>query len=72
MQGCVPPVIIVMKDANLNVTNIDEVILVGDFTRTPMIARMISEMFKGKNIRQHDFTSHYFACHGAALECAVV
>jgi molecular chaperone DnaK (HSP70) len=40
-----------MKDANMNVTNIDEIALVGDFTHTPMIARMISEMFKGKKIR---------------------
>ncbi len=41
----------VMKDVNLNVSSIDEVALVGEFTQTPMISNMISEMFVGKNIR---------------------
>jgi hypothetical protein len=29
-------------------------------------------MFKGKKILHPDGQSHYLACHGAALECAVV
>lgn len=61
-----------MKDAEMSVDNIDEVALVGELTRTPMVARMIRKMFHGKHIRQHDFTSHYLASHGAALESAVV
>ena len=68
----VPPIVLAMKDAEMNVNNIDEIALVGDFTRTPMIFRMINEMFKGKHIRQHDVTAHYLACHGAALEAAIV
>ena len=61
-----------MKDADMNVNTIDEIALVGDFTRTPMIFHMINEMFKGKHIRQHDITAHYLACQGAALEAAIV
>lgn len=48
VSRCVAPIIIAMKDADMNVQNIDEIVLVGEFTRTPMIARMLSEMFKGK------------------------
>ena len=61
-----------MKDANVNVASIDEVALVGDFTQTPMISSMISEMFKNKPIRHPNGQSHYLAAQGAALECAVV
>lgn len=68
----VPPIVMVMKDADLNVTQIDEVALVGDFTQTPMISNMISEMFKGKKIRHPNGQSHFLAAHGASLECAVV
>lgn len=72
LPRCVPPVVIAMKDAEMTVQDIDEVVLVGDFTRTPMIFNTIGKMFEGKHIRQHDVTSHYFASHGAALESAVV
>jgi molecular chaperone DnaK len=45
VQRCVPPIVMAMKDAEMNASNIDEVALVGDLTRTPMIARMIEKMF---------------------------
>ena len=61
-----------MKDANLNMNDLKEVALVGDFTKTSMIQRMINEMFKGKTVRLHDNTAHFFASHGAALEAAIV
>ena len=72
VQRIVPAIVMVMKDSNMTVADIDEIALVGDFTRTPMIERMIAEMFKNKAIRQHDMTSHYLASHGASLESAVV
>jgi molecular chaperone DnaK (HSP70) len=60
-----------MKDSEMSVNDVHEVILVGDFTQTPMISKMIQEMFPGK-IRLHEAHSHFLACYGAALEAAVV
>jgi molecular chaperone DnaK (HSP70) len=68
----VPSIAIAIKDAGMTVNDIDEIVVVGDFTKTPMIINMIDLMFKGKNIRQHDTVSHYLASHGAALESSVV
>jgi hypothetical protein len=56
----------------MTVNDIDEIVLVGDFTKTPMIRRTIEQMFKGKAIREHETVSHYLASHGAALESSVV
>lgn len=61
-----------MKDAKLTVEEINEIVLVGDFTRTPMIQRMIHELFPNKSMRAHDNTSHFKASHGASLEAAIV
>jgi molecular chaperone DnaK len=38
---CIPSIGIAMKDGDVTVQNIDEIVLVGDFTRTPMIFKMI-------------------------------
>ncbi|TNV80532.1 hypothetical protein FGO68_gene10521 [Halteria grandinella] len=69
---CIPPIVIAIKDAGMGPKDVDEIVLVGDFTRTPMVQKMITQIFGGKYIRQHDLTSHFYACHGAALEAAVV
>ncbi len=37
VNRCIPPIVMAMKDANVNVASIDEIALVGDFTQTPMI-----------------------------------
>jgi molecular chaperone DnaK (HSP70) len=41
MKRCVPPIVMAMKDANVSVSSIDEIALVGDFTQTPMVTKMI-------------------------------
>jgi heat shock 70kDa protein 1/2/6/8 len=41
MQRCVPPIVMAMKDANVSFGAIDEIALVGDFTQTPMVTKMI-------------------------------
>lgn len=71
-EKCVPPIIMAMKDANMTVNDINEIVLVGDFTKTSMIQRMINELFQGKLVRAHELPSHFLACHGASLEAAVV
>src|SRR6478735_6532094 len=42
------PVIDALKDANLKPEQIDEVVLVGGSTRVPAVARIVKELFNGK------------------------
>jgi molecular chaperone DnaK len=42
------PVIDALKDAKLNPEQIDEVVLVGGSTRVPMVAKLVKDLFKGK------------------------
>src|SRR4051812_27818630 len=42
------PVLDALKDAKLKPEQIDEVVLVGGSTRVPMVARLVKELFKGK------------------------
>ena len=72
VQKCLAPVALAMKDSKLVADDISEIVLVGDFTRTPMIQRMIHELFPNKSVRGHDNTSHFKASHGASLEAAIV
>ncbi len=48
VEKCRKPVIDALKDAKLEPTQIDEVVLVGGSTRVPMVQRMVKELFKGK------------------------
>jgi molecular chaperone DnaK len=43
------PVLDALKDAKLNPEQIDEVILVGGSTRVPMVAKLVKDLFKGKD-----------------------
>ncbi len=45
IQRCVPPVEKALKDANLNPSQIDEVILVGGMTRVPRVQQLVKEVF---------------------------
>ncbi len=45
IQRCVPPVEKALKDANLNPSQIDEVILVGGMTRVPRVQQLVKEIF---------------------------
>jgi molecular chaperone DnaK len=43
------PVLDALKDAKLNPEQVDEVILVGGSTRVPMVAKLVKDLFKGKD-----------------------
>ena len=45
VHRCVPPVEKALRDANLNPSQIDEVILVGGMTRVPRVQLLVKEMF---------------------------
>jgi molecular chaperone DnaK len=48
VEKCRKPVVDALKDAKLNPEQINEVVLVGGSTRVPMVARLVKELFKGK------------------------
>jgi molecular chaperone DnaK len=45
IQRCIPPVEKALKDASLNPTEIEEVILVGGMTRVPRVQQLVKEIF---------------------------
>lgn len=45
---CIPPLALVLKDANLEKGTIDEVILVGGSTRIPKVQQLLTDFFDGK------------------------
>jgi len=48
VEKCRKPVLDALKDAKLNPEQVDEVILVGGSTRVPMVAKLVKDLFKGK------------------------
>src|SRR5215211_6193877 len=64
------PVIDALKDANLKPEQIDEVVLVGGSTRVPMVARMVKEIFAGKDPNRSVNPDEVVAI-GAAIQGAI-
>src|SRR5215211_6401985 len=48
VEKCRKPVLDALKDAGLSPEKVNEVVLVGGSTRVPMVARLVKELFKGK------------------------
>src|SRR3954452_8546707 len=48
VEKCKKPVLDALVDAKLKPEQIDEVVLVGGSTRVPMVARLVKDLFKGK------------------------
>src|SRR3982750_4205909 len=64
------PVLDALKDAGLKPEQIDEVVLVGGSTRVPMVARLVKELFKGKEPNRSVNPDEVVAL-GAAVQAAV-
>jgi len=60
-----------MKDANMTVNDLHEIVLLGGFTKVPGLKNMLAELFRGKSVRKPE-NSNLLAAHGAALECGIV
>ena len=65
------PVQRVLKDANLEKSDIDEVVLVGGSTRIPFIRQQLSEFFDGKELHV-DVNPDEAIAYGAAVQAAVL
>src|SRR4051794_8920480 len=64
------PVLDALKDAGLQPEQIDEVVLVGGSTRVPMVARLVKELFKGKEPNRSVNPDEVVAI-GAAIQGAI-
>ena len=68
---CIQPVKDALKDANLNVNDINDIVLVGGSTRIPKIQEIISKMFGGKELSKAINPDEAVA-YGAAVQAAIV
>merc|ERR1712146_419019 len=70
VENTLGPVKTALKDAGLDATSIDDVILVGGQTRMPMVQQKVADFF-GKEARK-DVNSDEAVAMGAAIQAAVL
>ena len=70
VERTMAPLRMALKDANLDVSKIDDVILVGGQTRMPMVQKKVAEFF-GKEARR-DVNPDEAVALGAAIQAAVL
>ncbi|WP_163920512.1 molecular chaperone DnaK [Photobacterium sp. Alg240-V54] len=70
VQGTLEPVKLALKDANLNISDITDVILVGGQTRMPMVQKVVTDFF-GKEPRK-DVNPDEAVAMGAAIQAGVL
>jgi molecular chaperone DnaK len=70
VEKCRQPVIDALRDAKLQASQIDEVVLVGGSTRVPMVQRLVKELFGGKEPNKSVNPDEVVAI-GAAIQGAI-
>ncbi|CAH0487713.1 unnamed protein product [Peronospora farinosa] len=70
-KKCLRIVSSVLKEAEVETTDIDEVILVGGSTRIPILRTKISETFDGKELCM-SVNADEVVCEGAAIQAAIL
>lgn len=70
VEKCRQPCIIAMEDAKVTPANIDEVVLVGGATRSPIVQKLVKELFKkepNKSVNVDEVVALGAAIQGAVL-----
>lgn len=67
----IDPVKQVLKDAGLQKSDVDEVILVGGSTRIPMVQKLLSDFFAGKKLNK-EVNPDEAVAYGAAVQAAIL
>lgn len=70
-KKCFEPVAQVMRDAKIDKSKIDEIVLVGGSTRIPKIQVMLSDYFNGKQLKR-DINPDEAVAYGAAIQGAIL
>jgi heat shock protein 1/8 len=69
--GTLEPVAQVLKDANIDKSAVDEIVLVGGSTRIPRIQKLLSEFFNGKKLEK-SINPDEAVAYGAAVQAGIL
>ncbi|EDO03165.1 heat shock protein SSB [Sclerotinia sclerotiorum 1980 UF-70] len=70
-SGTLEPVAQVLKDANIDKSKVDEIVLVGGSTRIPRIQKLLSEFFDGKKLEK-SINPDEAVAYGAAVQAGIL
>ena len=70
-RKCMEPVEKVIKDAKMDKSAVDEIVLVGGSTRIPKIQQMLSDFFNGKELNK-SINPDEAVAYGAAVQAAIL
>ncbi|KAF2485379.1 heat shock protein 70 family [Neohortaea acidophila] len=70
-SGTIQPVEQVLKDANIEKSKVDEIVLVGGSTRIPRIQKLLSDFFNGKKLEK-SINPDEAVAYGAAVQAGVL
>jgi len=70
-NGTLTPVEQVLKDANIEKSKVDEIVLVGGSTRIPRIQKLLSDFFNGKKLEK-SINPDEAVAYGAAVQAGIL
>jgi heat shock protein 1/8 len=70
-QGTLDPVAQVLKDAGMDKSKVDEIVLVGGSTRIPKIQKLLSDFFDGKKLEK-SINPDEAVAYGAAVQAGIL
>jgi heat shock protein 1/8 len=70
-NGTIQPVEQVLKDANIDKSKVDEIVLVGGSTRIPRIQKLLSDFFNGKKLEK-SINPDEAVAYGAAVQAGIL
>ncbi|TVY59508.1 Ribosome-associated molecular chaperone SSB1 [Lachnellula cervina] len=70
-NGTLDPVAQVLKDANIDKSKVDEIVLVGGSTRIPRIQKLLSDFFDGKKLEK-SINPDEAVAYGAAVQAGIL
>ena len=70
-RGCLDPVEKVLRDAKIDKSSVDEIVMVGGSTRIPKIQNLISDCFNGKELCKNINPDESVA-YGAAVQASIL
>lgn len=70
-KSTIQPVEQVLKDANLDKSKVDEVVLVGGSTRIPKVQKLLSDFFDGKKLEK-SINPDEAVAYGAAVQAGIL
>lgn len=70
-RSCLEPVEKALRDAKLDKSQIDEIVLVGGSTRIPRVQKLLQDFFNGKNLNK-SINPDEAVAYGAAVQAAIL